>query len=76
MIRNASILVLLSFFIFACTFPNDAYAQVKKSKSAFVMTRLVYPTIEPRVSKALVLLKPALRAVADYPKQHRHINKL
>ena len=33
MIRNASILVLLSFFIFACTFPNDAYAQVKKSKS-------------------------------------------
>ncbi|WP_339890465.1 hypothetical protein [uncultured Alteromonas sp.] len=31
--RNTPILVLLSFFIFACTFPNDAYAQVKKSTS-------------------------------------------
>ena len=33
MIRNTSILILLSFLIFACTFPNNAYAQVKKSTS-------------------------------------------
>ena len=33
MIHNTSILILLSFLIFACTFPNHAYAQVKKSRS-------------------------------------------
>ena len=31
--RNTPILILLSLFIFACTFPSDANAQVKKSNS-------------------------------------------
>ena len=33
MIRNSPALFLLSFFILSCGLPNNAYAQVKKSKS-------------------------------------------
>ena len=50
--------------------------KLRRVHRANVMTRQAHLTIEPRISKLLLPLKYVLKTVADYPKQHRHINKL